>query len=86
MLYIFIPFFFFFFCCFQKSKFLICCVIVQVLMETISLRRTKDKGLIGLPPKTLETCYVELSGEERELYDQMEGEAKSVVRSYIDAE
>ncbi|KAM1181591.1 hypothetical protein EV1_000163 [Malus domestica] len=59
---------------------------LQVLMETISLRRTKDKGLIGLPPKTLETCYVELSGEERELYDQMEGEAKSVVRSYIDAE
>ncbi|KAM1611239.1 hypothetical protein ACFX1Z_000036 [Malus domestica] len=59
---------------------------LQVLMETISLRKTKDKGLIGLPPKTLETCYVELSGEERELYDQMEGEAKSVVRSYIDAE
>ncbi|CAN6681548.1 unnamed protein product [Malus baccata var. baccata] len=61
-------------------------VRLQVLMETISLRRTKDKGLIGLPPKTLEICYVELSGEERELYDQMEGEAKSVVRSYIDAD
>ncbi|KAH0972812.1 hypothetical protein GBA52_024968 [Prunus armeniaca] len=58
---------------------------LQVLMATISLRRTKDKGLIGLPPKTIETCYVELSGEERKLYDQMEGEAKSVVRNYFDA-
>ncbi|KAJ7976573.1 DNA/RNA helicase protein [Quillaja saponaria] len=57
---------------------------LQVLMATISLRRTKDKGLIGLPSKTIETCYVELSREERELYDQMEGEAKSIVRSYID--
>lgn len=54
-------------------------------MATISLRRTKDKGLIGLPPKTIETYYVELSGEERELYDKMEGEAKNVLRNYIDA-
>lgn len=58
---------------------------LQVLMATISLRRTKDKGLIGLPPKTIKTCYVELSGEERELYDKMEGEAKNVLRKYIDA-
>lgn len=52
-------------------------------MATISLRRTKDKGLVGLPPKTVETCFVELSAEERELYDRMESEAKSVVRNYI---
>lgn len=52
-------------------------------MATISLRRTKDKGLIGLPKKTVETCYVELSREERELYDHMEGEAKNVVQDYI---
>ncbi|KAJ0042722.1 hypothetical protein Pint_18500 [Pistacia integerrima] len=56
---------------------------LQVLMSTISLRRTKDKGLIGLPPKTVETCYVELSGEERELYDEMERMAKGVVQEYI---
>ncbi|GAB4851777.1 hypothetical protein Ancab_031177 [Ancistrocladus abbreviatus] len=56
---------------------------LQVLMATISLRRTKDKSLIGLPSKSVETCYVELSSEERELYDQMEEEAKSVVNSYI---
>lgn len=52
-------------------------------MATISLRRTKDKGLIGLPPKTIETCFVELSAEERELYDRMESEAKSVFQNYI---
>lgn len=54
-------------------------------MATISLRRTKDKGLIGLPPKIIETYFVDLSAEERELYDRMEGEARSVVRDYISA-
>ncbi|KAL6997704.1 RING-type E3 ubiquitin transferase [Sarracenia purpurea var. burkii] len=58
---------------------------LQVLMATISLRRTKDKDLSWLPLKTIETCFVELSVEERELYDQMENEAKSVVRNYINA-
>lgn len=52
-------------------------------MATISLRRTKDKALIGLPPKTIETCYVELLGEERELYDEMEMEAKNILKNYI---
>nr|AAM13210.1 helicase-like transcription factor-like protein [Arabidopsis thaliana]AAP68241.1 At5g05130 [Arabidopsis thaliana] len=56
---------------------------LQVLMATISLRRTKEKSLIGLPPKTVETCYVELSPEERQLYDHMEGEAKGVVQNLI---
>lgn len=56
---------------------------LQVLMATISLRRTKDKALIGLPHKTVETCYVELSEEERDLYDHMEREAKGLVQSLI---
>ncbi|TXG70210.1 hypothetical protein EZV62_005145 [Acer yangbiense] len=56
---------------------------LQALMSTISLRRTKDDGLIELPPKTVETCYVELSVEERNLYDELEGEAKGVVQDYI---
>lgn len=54
-------------------------------MATISLRRTKDKALIGLPPKTIETCYLGLSKEEREVYDQMERVAKNVLQGYIDA-
>ncbi|KAK8639048.1 hypothetical protein V6N13_137450 [Hibiscus sabdariffa] len=56
---------------------------LQVLMASISLRRTKGNNLVGLPPKTLQTCYVELSVEERELYDQIEGKAKSVIEEFI---
>ncbi|XVE95736.1 hypothetical protein REPUB_Repub02eG0125000 [Reevesia pubescens] len=56
---------------------------LQVLMASISLRRTKGNDLIGLPHKTLQTCYVELSVEERELYDQIEGKAKSVIQEFI---
>ncbi|XWS58976.1 hypothetical protein CRYUN_Cryun08bG0080700 [Craigia yunnanensis] len=56
---------------------------LQVLMASISLRRTKGNDLVGLPPKTLQTCYVELSVEERELYDQIEGNGKSVIQEFI---
>ncbi|KAK3028560.1 hypothetical protein RJ639_039082 [Escallonia herrerae] len=59
---------------------------LQVLMGAISLRRNKDNTLIGLPPRTVETCYVDLSVEERELYDQMEGEAKKFVQVYFSAD
>ncbi|KAJ0266374.1 putative SWI/SNF-related matrix-associated actin-dependent regulator of chromatin subfamily A member 3-like 1 [Hirschfeldia incana] len=58
---------------------------LQVLMGTISLRRTKEKSSIGLPPKTVGTCYVDLSPEERQLYDHMEGEAKGVVQNLINS-
>ncbi|KAK1393591.1 putative SWI/SNF-related matrix-associated actin-dependent regulator of chromatin subfamily A member 3-like 1 [Heracleum sosnowskyi] len=56
---------------------------LQAVMATICLRRTKDKGLLGLPQKMMEICYIDLSAEERELYDRIEGEAKTVVRDYI---
>ncbi|QHO53358.1 Putative SWI/SNF-related matrix-associated actin-dependent regulator of chromatin subfamily A member 3-like [Arachis hypogaea] len=39
----------------------------EVLMKAISLRRTKDNELLGVPPKTIETLYVELNGEERKI-------------------
>ncbi|CAN8268541.1 unnamed protein product [Cochlearia groenlandica] len=56
---------------------------LQVLMATISLRRTKEESLIGLPPKTVGTCYVDLSLEERQVYDHMEGEAKGIVQNLV---
>ncbi|KAJ6797573.1 putative SWI/SNF-related matrix-associated actin-dependent regulator of chromatin subfamily A member 3-like 1 [Iris pallida] len=64
---------------------------LQALIGSISLRRLKDmqndsKSLIELPLKVVETCFVELSSEEREYYDQMESEAKNTVREYIDSE
>ncbi|KAL6009843.1 hypothetical protein ACLOJK_000274 [Asimina triloba] len=63
----------------------------QGLMGAISLRRTKDSqvdngNLVGLPPKTLETCFVELSFEERDQYDKMELEARQMVNEYIYAD
>nr|XP_043610640.1 putative SWI/SNF-related matrix-associated actin-dependent regulator of chromatin subfamily A member 3-like 1 [Erigeron canadensis] len=57
---------------------------LQALMATISLRRTKEKSLIGLPTKIIQTCNVELSAEERTLYEEMESEAKKFVMSYIE--
>ncbi|XP_021745852.1 putative SWI/SNF-related matrix-associated actin-dependent regulator of chromatin subfamily A member 3-like 1 [Chenopodium quinoa] len=56
---------------------------LQVLMATISLRRTKEQNLIQLPSKSINTCYVELMHEERRLYDRMEEEAKQIVKNYI---
>ena len=54
-------------------------------MATISLRRIKDKVLVGLPSKTIETVSFEFSGEERELYNQMEADSKNVVGYFIAA-
>ncbi|WZZ36591.1 hypothetical protein YC2023_019992 [Brassica napus] len=58
---------------------------LQVLMATTSLRRTKEKSLIGLPPKIVGTCYDDLSAEERQIYDHMEGEAKGLVQNLINS-
>ncbi|XP_071686463.1 putative SWI/SNF-related matrix-associated actin-dependent regulator of chromatin subfamily A member 3-like 1 [Rutidosis leptorrhynchoides] len=57
---------------------------LQALMATISLRRTKEKALIGLPSKTIHICNVELSEDERKVYDEMEFEAKKFVTGYIE--
>ena len=52
-------------------------------MEAICLRRTKEQNILGLPRKIMKICPVDLSAEERELYDQMEVEAKTAVQDYI---
>ncbi|KAJ6756352.1 TRANSCRIPTION TERMINATION FACTOR 2-RELATED [Salix purpurea] len=59
--------------------------LLQELMATISLRRIRDKVLVGLPSKTIETVSFELSEEERELYNQMEADSKNVVGYFITA-
>lgn len=51
-------------------------------MDAIALRRTKDMALVGLPPKTTEICYVELSLEERQLYDQVKEQTKTLLSSF----
>ncbi|CAH9062329.1 unnamed protein product [Cuscuta europaea] len=59
---------------------------LQALMETMSLRRTKDKTPVGLPTKTIRTYHVKLSKEEREIYDQMECKANQIIKNYISEE
>nr|CAB3458767.1 unnamed protein product [Digitaria exilis] len=70
---------------------------LQNLLGAISLRRIKEvdigtKSMIELPPKTVLECYIDLSEEEREIYDQMElagkdkmqefGDRDSILRNY----
>ncbi|XXG52650.1 hypothetical protein AAC387_Pa03g0919 [Persea americana] len=55
---------------------------LQALMRMISLQRTKDlqmgnRSLVALPPKTVETCFFELSTEERKQYDHLESQART---------
>ncbi|KHN12164.1 Putative SWI/SNF-related matrix-associated actin-dependent regulator of chromatin subfamily A member 3-like 1, partial [Glycine soja] len=57
-------------------------VRLQILMEAIALRRTKDMTLVGLPPKTIEICYVELSFDERQMYDQLKQDTKIFLSRY----
>ncbi|PKU75436.1 Putative SWI/SNF-related matrix-associated actin-dependent regulator of chromatin subfamily A member 3-like 1 [Dendrobium catenatum] len=64
---------------------------LQALMESISLRRMKgthngSNSLVGLPSRTVETCFVELFSEEPEQYEKMESEARSTLREYINAD
>jgi SWI/SNF-related matrix-associated actin-dependent regulator of chromatin subfamily A3 len=40
--------------------------------------------LVSIPPKTVLACYIELSAEEREYYDQMELEGKNKLREFGD--
>ncbi|OVA13794.1 SNF2-related [Macleaya cordata] len=56
---------------------------LQDLMATISLRRLKGDGLVGPPSKTVETCFVEFSVDERVKYDQKEVDTQDVVRNYV---
>ncbi|KAJ7972095.1 DNA/RNA helicase protein [Quillaja saponaria] len=58
--------------------------LLKGLMETISLRRTKETSLIKLPAPIVRRCYFDLSKEERKLYDTMERQAKRVVLKYVD--
>ncbi|KAM0954009.1 putative DNA helicase chromatin remodeling SNF2 family [Dioscorea sansibarensis] len=60
----------------------------QSLIGTITLRRMKDtcrdgQRLVALPPKVVETCFVELSAKERKCYDETERWSQSKIGSVI---
>lgn len=61
---------------------------LQALLMTIALRRTKDmkvddKMLVDLPQRTVNIHTVDLSEEDRQLYDRMELEGKRLVGQYV---
>ncbi|CAM0907009.1 unnamed protein product [Alopecurus aequalis] len=62
---------------------------LQNILGAISLRRTKEadsgsKSVVALPPKSVVACYIELSAEEREYYDQMELEGRNKMLEFGD--
>lgn len=61
---------------------------LQALLMTIALRRTKDmkvddKRLVDLPQRTVTVHNVDLSQEDRQLYDRVELEGKRLVGQYV---
>lgn len=55
-------------------------------MAAISLRRTKEMSSVGLPLKTIETHHIELSAEERKMYDEAKEEADAILLRYGSSE
>jgi hypothetical protein len=62
------------------------CALLQVLMGSLALRRTKGspgpdgQPLVTLPPKTVTIVRLELGAEDALNYARLEGETKSLVR------
>ncbi|MCO5577017.1 hypothetical protein L7F22_030839 [Adiantum nelumboides] len=61
---------------------------LQALLMTIALRRTKDmkvddRRIVELPRRTVNIHTVDLSEEDRQIYDRMELEGKRLVGQYV---
>ncbi|XP_024516582.1 helicase-like transcription factor [Selaginella moellendorffii] len=61
---------------------------LQGLMSAISLRRTKEarvngKKLVDLPPKIVTVFPVDLTPNDRAIYDKMERDGKDIILKYI---
>ncbi|KAF2004334.1 hypothetical protein P154DRAFT_427071 [Amniculicola lignicola CBS 123094] len=76
---------------FEAGDFIRALDVVQTVLEPLVLRRTKDmktpdgKALVPLPPKTIEVAKVELSQDERNVYDHIFMRAKRVFSANADA-
>jgi DNA repair protein RAD5 len=64
---------------------------LQMILEAIMLRRTKDqkiddgKPIVALPPRTITLTAVEFNQEESELYQQLWNSSKNQVAHFIEA-
>ncbi|KAI0148355.1 DNA repair protein RAD5 [Xylariaceae sp. FL1272] len=75
---------------FESKDFMRALDVVQTVLEPLVMRRTKDmktpsgEPLVLLPPKTIELVDVELSQEERAIYDYVFAKAKSTFSANIE--
>lgn len=76
---------------FEAGEFIRALDVVQTVLEPLVLRRTKDmktpegEALVPLPPRTIEIDQIELSQDEREVYDHIYLRAKSVFNANAEA-
>ncbi|KAL9073522.1 MAG: hypothetical protein Q9157_004727 [Trypethelium eluteriae] len=76
---------------FESNDFIRALDVVQTVLEPLVLRRTKDmktpegEALVPLPPRTIDIESVELSKQEREVYDYVFARAKRTFAANVEA-
>ncbi|KAF2199211.1 hypothetical protein GQ43DRAFT_482641 [Delitschia confertaspora ATCC 74209] len=76
---------------FESKDFIRALDVVQTVLEPLVLRRTKDmktpegEALVPLPPRTIEIDRIELSQDEKEVYDHIFLRAKRVFNANAEA-
>jgi len=76
---------------FESKDFIRALDVVQTVLEPLVLRRTKDmrtpdgQALVPLPPRTIEIEELELSKQEREVYDYIFTRAKRTFNATMEA-
>lgn len=76
---------------FESKDFLRALDVVQTVLEPLVMRRTKDmktpdgEALVPLPPRTIEIEELELSKQEREVYDYIFTRAKRTFNATMEA-
>lgn len=76
---------------FESKDFLRALDVVQTVLEPLVLRRTKDmktpdgEALVPLPPRTIEIEEIELSKQEREVYEYIYHRAKRTFNATMEA-
>ncbi|KAL1841568.1 hypothetical protein VTJ49DRAFT_6941 [Mycothermus thermophilus] len=76
---------------FESKDYMRALDVVQTVLEPLVMRRTKDMKtpdgtpLVALPPKTVEIVDIELSKEERDVYDYIFKRAKRAFFANVEA-
>ena len=76
---------------FESKDFIRALDVVQTVLEPLVMRRTKDmrtpngQALVPLPPRTIDIEEIELSKQEREVYDYIFARAKRTFNATMEA-